>query len=568
MSQQQDRQALRKAIRKAIKTPVHLLSLADDDISSGRVKLYSWQEEALSKIGKKRTSQKPMEMVMRAINGSGKDQMIIAPFALYMIMTSPYGLVVITTASANQMDTQTFKYIETLAAGINKLFRPILGDDLLKVKRNPRKVECKLFKSSINMFVTDEEGRAEGYHPPKDKAQLCIIVNEAKSVDDRIFNALERCTGWTHWLEISSPGSAEGHFYKSCMSNRTGVYRPVITIDDCPHFTKSHVNRLIERMGGIDHPLVRSMLFAEFASDDADVVVSMHMWNELMKAIKANSIKHHREVLNTGGLDFGFGNNETVLTVRNGNKVVGRKVWKLANAALLCESIRDAAEHFNLNNSKIYADAHGIGKVIISMLRENYGVRSVVPVFSSRPAYDKKSYLNLNSESWFNLRKLFNDRVIIVDEDATLQKQVTNRMYEVNNTGKICLIEKKEQRKAFATDSPDWADSLVLAFIDYKAPEELEYSDKKDDDLLYDQYRLALIGEYKSESEDSSIISTRVLVQEANEDNKSGLEEDLPEGIYLETQVSYRNSNAILQRDFRKNMRWLKQELKNRNEYA
>ena len=87
--------------------PYEMLTVIDDDILEGTLKLHPWQRDILTDYGEPSTASKPYKAAVRAANGSGKDQFVIAPCALWTCMTSANAVSLVTTASGNQLDRQT-----------------------------------------------------------------------------------------------------------------------------------------------------------------------------------------------------------------------------------------------------------------------------------------------------------------------------------------------------------------------------------------------------------------------------------------------------------------------------
>ena len=191
------------------KDPHEMLLVCDDTLLDGHVKLHPWQTQILREFAEPSTSDKPYKSVVRAANGSGKDNFIVAPCAVWLSLRYENSLSVVTSASGNQLDRQTDKYIKQLTTAQNKLFGAQIW------KQNYRRYENLVNGSTIEMFVTDEAGRAEGWHPPVPEGQFAILVSEAKSIQDESFMALARCTGFTKRIDVSSPGLPTGHFYNA-----------------------------------------------------------------------------------------------------------------------------------------------------------------------------------------------------------------------------------------------------------------------------------------------------------------------------------------------------------------
>ena len=196
-----------------IPTPLEVLGLYDEDICTGVVKIHDWQKEVLRSLGKRRSApDEAVRVMLLAANGSGKSQFILAPFAVWVCLAFTNSLTVVTTASGDQMDKQARRYITRLCTEVNRQHREHFGFDIFDCQ--VRRVTNVLTKSYIDMFATDDPGRAEGHHRLKHDGEFALIIDEAKTVADEIFKALAaRCKDYTRRLDVTSPGDCSGYFY-------------------------------------------------------------------------------------------------------------------------------------------------------------------------------------------------------------------------------------------------------------------------------------------------------------------------------------------------------------------
>ena len=102
--------------------PHEMLLVCDDNLLDGHIQLHPWQDKILQEFAKPSTSEQPYKAVVRAANGSGKDNFIVAPCAVWLSLRYENSLTVITSASGNQLDRQTDKYIKQLTNTQNKIF--------------------------------------------------------------------------------------------------------------------------------------------------------------------------------------------------------------------------------------------------------------------------------------------------------------------------------------------------------------------------------------------------------------------------------------------------------------
>lgn len=210
--------------------------------------LYPWQVDCVTWF-----DDASNRMVMGTIatpNGSGKSSKIIPTLVLGWLLFYPKGRVVVTSADGKQIDSQLMPAIKAHRGRFpswkfneREIFTPTGGFFLA--------------------FTTDDEGRAEGFHKVDDTdGPLLMIVDEAKSVDDGIFQAIDRCT-YNALLMTSSPGRMAGQFYDSIHKPELGYRRMQIGLKDCPHITQDKIDRILAKYGP-NSPYTRSTLHGEF----------------------------------------------------------------------------------------------------------------------------------------------------------------------------------------------------------------------------------------------------------------------------------------------------------------
>jgi len=451
---------------------IDLLLFADDDLLENHYSLYKWQMEILKDFCRDEwTNNHPYQSVVRAANGSGKDKYIIAPCCLWLATRFPNTVCVVTSSSGTQLDRQTDRYIRQLAQSLNKK----LGFELVKINYRHYEIifpqpDGGTQSSFIELFVTDEAGRAEGFHPITYNSKLAIFTSEAKSVPEEIFSALARCTGFTHRVDVSSPGLPMGHFFNRCTSGNWKKYH--ITAFDCPHISPEYIEQCRVDYGGESSALYKSMILAEFGTTDEMVVIPYHL---VYRASFKSSVPWFHEEFNTGGVDLAAGGDENVLTVRNGNKVIAVVGFKEEDTNKTVFKLEKLFKQYELDKSgcKIFGDAGGLGKPILDRLKApieegGRGWSNIRYVLNNGESQDKRAYYNRGTEMWFKFGRLLEKNEIILCNDEILRRQLSTRYYKQTEQSKL-LLESKLQAKAKGHPSPDRADSCILAFSGYKS---------------------------------------------------------------------------------------------------
>jgi len=408
----------------------------------GMSRLYDWQIDALEAVARQGRGGPPVAIA--AANGSGKTSNLIAPLVLWFLATHPRGQAIITSGSHRQIEKQLFP--------------------ALRVHRR-KFPEWTFMKNEIRTpqggfalgFSTDDPGRAEGWHPKVHPSidPVFIIVDEAKTVPEPVFQALDRCTR-AYQLWVSSPGAPRGPFYDAFRSQAARHFLRRVPSDACPHIDPAKRARDLERYG-VNHPVYRSMHRAEFTEAlDRFILPS----ETLARALASPPLENK-----TGEVcafcDFAAGRDENVLAIRRGNVVRIDKAWTEKNTM---QAAREFVHRFHANGlqpGQVWGDADGLGTVMIDAIAE-LGFH-LHRFHGGRPANDPASYASLISETWHHgAREIERGRIHAAPMDPITFQQITTRRSEWTNDGRL-RIESKETLARQGLHSPDRADALLGA---------------------------------------------------------------------------------------------------------
>ena len=459
------------------------LMFFDPALRNGKKRLYKWQVEELIFLSQKGkfTTNSPLEKLLLAANGSGKDAYIIAGFVCYVLCCWKRYKVVITSSSDLQLDSQTRNYIKYLAENVNAYLRQNgIMEEAIDIKKETFKSRvtngAALTGSEVITFVTKEGGRAEGHHPYPDADTgegVILIINEAKTVPQEIYEHFAKCT-YNIFIQVSSAGPARGHFYKACIDavewpkeyKEGRYYLRVVTAYDCPHIAKAKLDKELEEYGTND-PWFKNTRLSQFSSIGEQVVITEEVLDKNLK----KSIKIDAGLGRRAGLDLAGGGDENALAVIDENEVIAIEHWRAKDTELTVELLCGDGESlglfqkYNLEQDKIFADDNGIGQGMIDgMARRNYNVRRVL---NQSAALNTQRYLNRGAELWFIFARLLQAGYVKFAEgilSEVLKRQLTNRHYGQDaRLGKLKLWSKEEERLE-GNESPDHADAVVLAF--------------------------------------------------------------------------------------------------------
>ncbi len=450
-------------------TSLELQAYADDRLQRGDITHHKWQVEEsrfLCAEGKYTRAQ-PLKYILAACNGSGKDAYVISTFAVWHCITKVRSRCIITSSSGEQLKTQTEAYIRTLCSQLNE----VIGEKVFIIKQ--RHIVCKWTGSEIKMIATDEPGRAEGFHPFPDhpEGELCIIVNEGKSVELGIYEALSRCT-YNRFIIVSSPGKTNGFMYDKYVSSveypNTYVngrwFSRKIGYLDCPHIPLERIQAELDDLpGGEDNLWFRSARKAEFTSLDESVVIS----NENIRTCQTKFIGECK--IGRGlraGLDLAGGGDENCLVVYQDNKFKALEAFRMDLTNISVHKLIGMFEKHGFTKEtagNISADHGGIGQGFAGHFRD-LGWNLTWVTNGTSPA-NKILYANKGTENWFTFSKLVQRNLVELPvSQAKLLHQLANRYVDAKGVKDKIQLQSKKEAKAEGRPSPDRADALVLCW--------------------------------------------------------------------------------------------------------
>ena len=451
-------------------SPLHLLRVIAPDMIP-----HAWQAEEMLRLGGfvdpydltthvEFTKENPLLYCLPACNGSGKDQYVISSFLVWFAVCGLRNRGICTSSSFEQVKNQTEPGVIELIERCNKIFGRIFHS------REFHHI-CTLTGGEIKMFATDEPKYAEGYHP-WGNGKMALLMNEAKSIGEDIFAALTRCTGYSHWLMISSPGGKSGRFYRD--ATRAIKYPAIpkpnqyftrhISAYDCPHIPRSHIERQIIEMPSW---WVDSSINALFSDVDDSTIIPTHFVEELRASLPSPSGN------DIGiGLDTAAGVDENSLYVRQGNRVIHEYHFRQKDTTQTAEAIDSELLPWKTGAYIFNADDGGVSHAITDNLVK-LGWR-INRCHNQSPATDKRRFLNLGIQMWWKTRvqiirkeihhKFYNPTTN--QGDHKLFEQLTTRRCDGQESAQGRLkIEPKSDHKSRMGESPDRADAFVLCFF-------------------------------------------------------------------------------------------------------
>lgn len=401
----------------------------------------NWQSQLLAAVARHGS-----RVTALTCNGAGKTSIILTALIFWHLATFPHSKVVSTSGAWRQLQSQ-------LAPAIKAQLPNFPGWEFSESSFTLRAPNGSEYLG----FSTNDEGKAEGYHGNKledylapSKGPLLIVVDEAKTVPTGVFQAFDRCT-YQRLLYLSSGGWAEGVFYDSHKAESV-FQKFVIPAKLCPHADHKKNAEIIEKWG-LDHPFVKSTIFAQFMSSAENAVFD----GKAVENAMSGKIRHDtgRRV---AALDFAAGGDENVLAIAEGNKVRIIKAWSERDTMKACAEFIALLKAENMKPEDCWGDDEGIGRPMMDAMRTlGWSIRR----HRNGEAARRDAYFNAGAEMWGEAAQSIARGQVILPADSDLAHQLTARKWL---TGKATLqLESKEELRRRGLTSPDRADAVLMA---------------------------------------------------------------------------------------------------------
>ncbi|KKN62266.1 hypothetical protein LCGC14_0514030 [marine sediment metagenome] len=376
-------------------------------------------------------------------------------------------------------------YWREWAVAFSTARRPLPGH----TTKGMHQIDDKWFAIGVS---TNEPDRFRGFH----NEHVLVIVDEASGVPQSVYDAIENplAAGLTRLLLIGNPTSPVGPFRESFSSS---IYNPIhisafdspnlvafgITLDDIRSgewMAKAKITddsladgtwikqmpfpslvappRVAERLQewGEGSLMWESLIMGNFPDSGQNNLIPL---NQIESAIERDLAAEGDAI---AGLDIArYGESETVWTLRQGDKVLDIQAW--SHKDILFTKGRVNSLFWKAAPRILNIDASGIGQDDADLLKaEGLNINAVLV---GQPAINSERFGNRRAEYYFQLARRFAEGTISIPNNRKLVAQLADLRVTYGRTTNKVLIESKDEMRARGSKSPDFADSLMLAFI-------------------------------------------------------------------------------------------------------
>lgn len=293
---------------------------------------------------------------------------------------------------------------------------------------------------------------------------VLIIMDEASAIADVIWEVSEGAmtTPRAMWFCFGNPTRNTGRFYACFGKFRHRWANRKIDSRTCRMTNKKKIAEW-QQDHGEDSDFFKVRVRGEFpAAGSNQLISSLAVENARRADMMEEDYIHHPILI---GVDVArFGDDETVITVRQGRKQISQTIFReLDNIQV---ALRVSECYRNYSEASIFVDEVGLGAGVVDYLKSmSY---PVVGVNVGRAASDTSKFYNLRAEAWFRMKEWVESGADILD-DPDLAEQLAGIEYDYTPKEQVRL-EKKEDMKQRGMSSPDRADALALTFAYIVAP--------------------------------------------------------------------------------------------------
>jgi len=453
--------------------------------------LYEWQCEIITECAKPGS-----RVVVSTNNAAGKTSVLVPLFGLSVMSAFPGATVFSTAGAVEQIKGQLFSHLESMVRQYQAQgWKCIMSDELSITAPAVNGLQSRW----IARVPRDAE-TMEGYHGKWDIDNLgrptwrptCVIIDEAKSVDQAVFEAAWRIEP-DFLFVISTPGDDWGPFFDAIdpdtldggvarTPDALWTYRRRITRRDCPHLQTPDKVKYLENLVakfGARSSFIKSFSEGEFQREtDENNVFSDTDLERVRQAMKT------RKTYNPGkkfaGLDFSSGGDEQPIMILDGDKVVFFKAWREEDTDKLANNFLVDLRRFGVESRNAIGDNGGIGKGIIDNM-EAKGYRGIERYMNNQDAISRHEFADRMTEDHWRFKEMLQRHPEIqLVEDSVLLKQMRQRRFICDEHNRIKL-EPKPKHRARNGESPDRLETLIMAFSRWRSPKsekkiQLQYS--------------------------------------------------------------------------------------------
>jgi len=283
-------------------------------------------------------------------------------------------------------------------------------------------------------------------------------VDQAEEITESQFNLLDtrlrlRLPG-IHYHGFLTANPAPGWLRDRFIDQKLDDHRFIPSLPkDNPYLPADYEENLKKRL---PEPMVRQLMEGQW---DVDMGGNYLIPYSQIREATQRTIEPKGEKV--AGVDISrYGEDETVFILRQGDTVLKIVAWSHQDTTFSAGKVASLIREYRPDIT--YIDSVGIGAGVFDPLNnEGFDVKAINV---GEKALDTQQYANRRAEYYNLLAKRFEKGEIDIPDHDKLCPQLAGLKYKYQGT-KLAILSKEEMRKE-GVKSPDYADALMLAFID------------------------------------------------------------------------------------------------------
>jgi hypothetical protein len=411
-----------------------------------------WQAEQLIRIGEQFIAD-PLTTIREATasgHGIGKSAEV-AWIILWAMSTRPHLNGVVTANTLPQLNTKTWRELAVWhKRAINLHWFKWTATKFFH-RQHPETWFC----AAVPNTEHNSEAFA-GLHA----VHVLVIYDEASGIPDKIWEVSEGAmtTPRAMWFVYGNPTKNTGRFRECFHSDKNRWFTRQIDSRQAKMTNKKEISEWVNTYGE-DSDFIRVRVRGVFPRVGDMQFISSDLVDRAMEW--ECPYEAHFQLPILIGVDVArYGDDKTVITVRQGRKILEMRKFRELNTMQVATVVADCIREFR--PAATFVDGIGVGAGVVDRLRMlNY---EVIEVNAGVKPDDEETYFNKRAEMWDRTRMWLRDGADIPD-DAELRSSLIGIEYSFNDK-ELMRMERKADMKKRGLDSPDEGDSIAMTFAE------------------------------------------------------------------------------------------------------
>ena len=420
--------------------------------------LDDWQVKTLDVISRQLLKQaklpqderKAVRVAIRSGHGPGKSALIA--MLLHCWMATRYPTSVVGTANtATQLSTKTWREVQKWH-GMCRL-KHWFDVSATRMRLTYRPNDCV---ADAIPWSKERPEAVAGTHSP----HTLILYDEASGIPKEIYDVHEGAglTGEKLWLTMGNQTQNVGPFADSFARDAKRWNRLTVDSRAARKTNKAEIAQWVE-LWGEDSDFVRVRVRGLPPKAASTQLIPLDLIQEARK--RKPDQKPYEHMAKIIGVDAArFGDDDSVIIVRQGNCILNYVRIKDADGPSLADKVIEMIEHHKPDAT--FIDVVGIGASCYDSVRyRNY---ECIPANMGESAYNIRHF-NRKTDCFVAVRDYLKDGGALPDDDV-MEYELASIQYTFSKSREQQMqIVPKEIMKALGLPSPDGADALALTFF-------------------------------------------------------------------------------------------------------